>query len=194
MKMTTKSNPHRLAVLSGMILAVAATRLLMIPIPNFAPIGALALFGAAYFQRPAMGLIVPLAALLLTDIILEAMTGYGFYSGMLYVYGAFVLIWALGLKLRNKVSVKSVTLAAIASSVLFFLVSNFGAWLGSPFYPQNLTGLMESYAAGLAFFRGEAIGSPFLNTLAGNFFFSGVLFASFEWAGRTFPALRLSRA
>jgi len=190
--MKTIKNPkfQRMAVLSSMILAVAMTRLLMIPIPNFAPIGAMALFGAAYFQRQWLGLLVPLAALLLTDFLLEAMTGYGFYSGMLFVYGSFVLIWAIGLRLRHSLSVKSLALAVLSSSVLFFLISNFGAWLGSPYYPQNLSGLAAAYAAGLAFFQGNAIGSPFLNTLAGNLFFSALLFGSFEWVSRSFPALR----
>ena len=190
--MKTINNPkfQRMAVLSSMILAVAMTRLLMIPIPNFAPIGAMALFGAAYFQRKWLGLLVPLAALLLTDFLLEMMTGYGFYSGMVFVYGSFVLIWAIGLKLRHSLSVQSLTLAALSSSVLFFLVSNFGAWLGSPYYPQDLSGLMVAYAAGLAFFQGNAIGSPFLNTLAGNIFFSALLFGSFEWLSRSFPSLR----
>ncbi len=190
--MKTIKNPkfQRMAVLSGMILAVALTRLLMIPIPNFAPIGAMALFGAAYFQRQWLGLLVPLAALLLTDFLLEAMTGYGFYSGMFFVYGSFVLIWVIGLRLRHSLSVKSLALAAVSSSVLFFLISNFGAWLGSPYYPQNLSGLAAAYAAGLAFFQGNAIGSPFLNTLAGNLFFSALLFGSFEWVSRSFPALR----
>lgn len=190
--MKTINNPkfQRMAVLSSMILAVAMTRLLMIPIPNFAPIGAMALFGAAYFQRKSLGLLVPLAALLLTDFLLEVMTGYGFYSGMVFVYGSFVLIWAIGLKLRHSISVQSLALAALSSSVLFFLVSNFGAWLGSPYYPQDLSGLMAAYAAGLAFFQGNAIGSPFLNTLAGNIFFSALLFGSFEWLSRSFPSLR----
>ena len=44
--------------------------------------------------------------------------------------------------------------AALASSVSFFLVSNFAVWAAWQMYPKTFPGLMMSYAAGLPFFRG----------------------------------------
>lgn len=182
-------NRNRILVLSGLVLGVAMMRLISLPLPNFAPIGAMALFGAAYFKNKSMGFLVPLSAMLITDGILELTTGWGFHSGMLFVYGSFFLMGMIGLKLRDNISIKTVGLGAIGASVLFFLVTNFGAWLGSPIYPQSLGGLLSAYAAGLAFFKGEAFGSPVLNTVLGNLFYSGVLFGAFELAKSKMPQL-----
>src|SRR2546421_5134075 len=111
----------RFFVLTGMILAAAAARLLPHP-PNFAPVAALALFGGAHFadKRAAFG--VPLAALLLSDAVL------GFYSGMIAVYGSFALIVALGRSLRSRCSLLPIAGTALAGSALFFVVTNFAVW------------------------------------------------------------------
>ena len=63
--------------------------------------------------------------------------------------------------------------AAILSSVLFFIVTNFGVWLtgGGWFYPKTLQGLIECYTLAIPFFR---------NSLAGDLVYTGVLFSLFE--------------
>ncbi len=142
--------------------------------PNFTPIAAMALFGGAYFQKKHLALLVPLAAMFISDLIL------GLHQWMLAVYASFAIVVFIGIYLRNRVRVGSVLLAAVMSSLLFFIITNFAIWLGSPFYPQNAAGLMECYVAGL----------PFLNNgILGDLFFSTLFFGGFYLAQLKFPVL-----
>ncbi len=140
--------------------------------PNFAPIGAIALFGGAVLPR-RLAIMVPLTALILSDAVL------GFYAlpGMAWVYGSFVLIALIGMALRQRRTSLRIAGAALASSVLFFLVTNFGEWLG-PLYPHTPAGLWASYVAGIPFFR---------NTVLSDLGYSLALFAVHD------SALRLAR-
>ena len=125
----------RLLALFGAIVAAAALRLVPHP-PNFTPIGAMALFSGAYLgRRGAIALAAPLGALLLSDLVL------GFYRGMPTVYFSVALIVVIGGLALKRVSPIRVGAAAIASSVLFFAITNFGVWLFSGFYPRTLAGL-----------------------------------------------------
>jgi len=140
----------------------------VVPHPwNFAPIGAMALFGGAVLPR-GMGLVVPLAALALSDAVL------GFYPGFVWVYGSFVLIGLLGLTLRRGRTPVRIIATSLAASVLFFLVTNFGEWLG-PLYPHGLNGLWASYLAGIPFFR---------NTVASDLIYSLAFFGVYAAAAR----------
>lgn len=164
----------RLLVLLSAIVAAAALRLVPHP-PNFTPIGAMALFGAAHLGRRPLAMAAPLSALLLSDLVL------GFYSGMWVQYLAVALIVALGWVALTKVSALRVAGAALASSILFFVVSNFGTWALSGMYPLTAAGLAACYAAGIPFFQ---------NTLAGDLFHCGLLFGGFALLERAVPALR----
>ncbi|MFD1139760.1 DUF6580 family putative transport protein [Larkinella insperata] len=173
----------RTASLTAIVLLTALSRLLPHPY-NFTPIAALALFGAATFERKSLGLIVPLAAMLLSDVLI------GFHSGMGAVYGSFTVIWALGLVFLRKITVPRVAGVSILSSLLFYLITNFAVWYGSSFYPQTPQGLLASYAAGLAFYNGQSF---FLNGVLGDLTFSGLLFGSYYLLQRQFPVLKLAR-
>lgn len=158
--------------LLSLCLLAAATRLLPHP-PNFAPITAIALFGAVYFDRK-FAVILPITALLLSDAVL------GFYGGMLWVYGSFLMIGMIGFWLRGRKTVTATASATLAGSVLFYLVTNFGVWLSGTLYPPTFAGLMECYAAAVPFFR---------NTLLGDGFYVAVLFGVTELASRYVPAV-----
>ena len=119
----TGNTPRLLALLSA-IVAAAALRLVPHP-PNFTPIGAMALFSGAYFGRRGLAFIAPLGAMLLSDAVL------GFYSGMQYTYLAVGLIVLIGWAIRSRISPVRVGAGAIGSSILFFVISNFGTWLTS---------------------------------------------------------------
>ena len=173
----TTNHARLLAILSA-IVAAAALRLVPHP-PNFTPIGAMALFGAAQLGRRPLAFAAPLGALLLSDLVL------GFYSGMLIQYLAVALIVLLGWAILSRVTAIRVGSAAVASSVLFFVLTNFGVWLMSGMYPLSLAGLAACFAAAIPFFQ---------NTLAGDLFFSGLLFGGFALLERLVPALRLREA
>lgn len=162
----------RAATLLSIIFSVALFRL--IPHwPNFTPVAALALFGAATFERKWLGLVAPLAAMLLSDALI------GFHSAMGAVYLSFSLIWLLGYyTLTRRLSVGRIAAVSVASSVLFFLITNFAVWYSSAhavpaFYAPTMAGLLACYTAGLAFYSGQSFA---LNGLVGDLFFCGLLF------------------
>lgn len=178
-----KSVSIRTTTLISIILLTALSRLAP-HWPNFTPVAALALFGAAHFDRRWLGLVVPVAAMLLSDALI------GFHGTMTAVYVSFALTWLIGLALlRGKATLGRVVTASLLSSVLFFLITNFAVWYGSTFYPQTPQGLLACYTAGLAFYNGQSF---FLNGLLGDLFFSGVLFGSYALLQRKFPVLRLA--
>ena len=152
--------------------------------PNFTPIAAIALFGGAYMNRKYMAFLVPLAAMLVSDLIL------GFHVTMPAVYLSFVATVGIGLLIARKPNLLNIAGASLSASLLFFVVTNFGSWLGSPYYPQTFTGLMEAYAAGLVFFNNGSQGISFLvNSVLGDLFFNGLFFGAFYLARLRFPVL-----
>ncbi|TDB67078.1 DUF6580 family putative transport protein [Arundinibacter roseus] len=179
-----KINNLQITTLTILIFAAALTRLLPHPF-NFTPIGAIALFGGAHFGRKFLAFVVPLTAMLLSDALI------GFHSSMWAVYISFVLIVFIGMGALKKVTAGRVFGSAIASSVLFFLITNFAVWYGAEnFYPQTFAGLLASYVAGLQFYQQNLFGNLFLNTVYGDLFFSGLLFGSYALLKSKVPALR----
>jgi|SRR6185312_5235517 len=164
----------RAMVLGSMILAAAASRLIPHP-PNMTSVAAIALFGGATFSDKRAAFLVPMAALLLSDVVL------GFYRHMEVVYVAFALIVGIGIWLQKHRSLLPIAGAALASSLLFFLVTNFGVWAFESMYPKTLEGLVACYVAALPFFR---------NTLQGDGLYTLVLFGGFALLERQFSAMR----
>jgi hypothetical protein len=166
------------------VIIVAALLRLLPHWPNFTPVAAMALFAGTYFERKHFAFAVPIAALFLSDLVI------GFHALMPAVYLSFIITVVIGATIRKHVTVLNVVLASMASSVIFFLITNFAAWLTYPFYPQNFLGLMESYVAGLAFFNDGSQGiSFFLNDILGTLFFSAVFYGVYYLAQMRFPAL-----
>ncbi len=166
-----------------LIAAVALTRLIPHP-PNFSPVEAMALFGGAYFAKRSWAVFVPLIALFISDLALGLMMGGDYFqyfvsAGFLLVYFCIAALSLLGSGLRNKVSVLRVAGFGIAGSLIFFLVTNFGVWLGASFYPQTAGGLMAAYVAGLPFLQ---------NGILSTLFYSAVLFGGYDLLKRRLPA------
>jgi hypothetical protein len=161
-----------------MILAAAFTRLIPHP-PNFTAVGAIALFGGAYFSEKKFAFIIPLAAMLLSDLII------GFHNGMLSVYLSFALIVGIGILLSQKIKLKNVVAASLLSSVIFFILTNFQMWIQSPLYAKNISGLIACYVAAIPFFH---------HTVLGDLFFVGILFGLFAILYAKFPQLSKVKA
>ena len=188
-----KDNPTLLrnGLLIILLLLAAFSRLVPHPL-NFAPLGAMALFGAAYFRARWAAYLLPIAALWLSDIYINNVIYPQFYkdggfltTDMAWVYGTMLLTVLLGHWILGKVTVGRVLLAAVAASALFFLTTNLACWPNNPLYSQDLGGLLACYAAGIPFLKG---------TLLGNLFYSAVLFGAFELVQRKVIALRPARA
>ncbi len=173
-------------ILCMLLLLAVATRLIPHP-ANFAPMGAMALFGSAYFNRKYLALLLPIVATWLSDLFINNVI-YAqyypnftwFYEGFYWQYGTYVLIGLAGLIIFKKVSPKRILTGGLISTLLFFIITNFGCWIGSTSYPQNFVGLMECYAMGIPFLKG---------TLLADLFYCGILFGSFEFIKVKVPAL-----
>lgn len=160
-----------------LIVAAVMVRLISLPIPNFAPVAAIALFGAAFLPKKSWAFAVTLGALLLSDTLLHLMfmSGSrmfaGYHSTMWAVYGAMAIVVLIGLTMRKKFSIKKLIPATLLGSIVFFIVTNFAVWLGSGvMYPKNLGGLVACYTAAIPFFH---------YTLLGDLFFVTILFGSY---------------
>jgi hypothetical protein len=188
---TTERRPGglnwRLITLLGITAAAAALHVAA-PIPNFSPLYALALFGGAYFANRAIAICLPLAAMLLGDLVFSyldyvgAGMGYGLMVLSLapFVYGSFLITVLLGMWIRRRRhSLLAIVAGALGSSVLFFIISNFGFWVLAG--PWTLAGLAQCYVAAIPFFR---------YTLASNALFTVVLFGGFAAAQRLVASLR----
>ena len=134
-------------VLFSFVLIAALTRLVPHP-PNFAPITAMSLFAGAYFTRKQLAFIVPLLAMLISDLFL------GFYTISIFVYLSFAVITWMGQQ-KNRVTPKLVFLG----SVLFFLISNLGVWL--LYYPKTIDGLLTCFTLAIPFFATSLMGDVF---------------------------------
>ena len=144
----------------------ALSRLLPHP-PNFVAMGALAIYAGARLGRRS-SVEVPLAALALSDFVLDAGTGRAVVSGMrLTVYATFAVIVLAGRLLRRSSGQVRLVGFSIGSSLLFFLTSNFAEWLGDPLYPKTGAGLALCFAAAVPFFW---------NTLAADLLGTATLF------------------
>ncbi len=156
------------------IALVALTRL--IPHwPNFTPVVAVALMGGAMFSDRLRSLVVPIAAMILSDLALGFIMGseYALHSAQPWVYGSVIGISLLGHALRGWRPSALVVGGGTISAIAFFLVTNFAVWLGGGMYPMSAEGLIACYAAGLAFYRDG--GNFLLNGLVSTVLFSAVI-------------------
>ena len=149
-------NRRDLIVLSLLVLAVI-TRLLPHP-PNVTPITAIALFVGCNIKDKNLAFVLPLLCMFLTDLFL------GFHMIMPFVYLSFMCISYIGI---NSEKITNGTI--FGSSLLFFLVSNFGVWFFG--YPNTLAGLVSCYTLALPFF---------VNTIIGDLVFTHSLNYSFS--------------
>ncbi len=179
---TTNGPANRPWVSIALMVVVGLVRLVSIPLPNFVPIGALALFGGGRL-RSWRAFAVPIVVMLATDGLLTFLKPYSaFYSGQQWVYGSILIYVLVGRWLCQGNSPVRIGLAALLGAVQFFLITNFGVWAtgGEGGYPHTLAGLVACYDAGIPFFR--------YGTLPADLFYSGVLFGGYALATRLIPA------
>jgi hypothetical protein len=174
----------RLMTLSAIVVLAALTRLTPHP-PNVTPIAAIALFGGAYFRDRKIAFLLPLAAMFLGDLAL----GFGVYGiaamkSQPVVYLCMLLTVAIGRSIQARRSVPKIAFATLASSLMFYLVTNFAVWTFDSLYPKTWDGLIACYTAAIPFFR---------NSLIGDIFFAAVLFGGFAVLERFWVSLREAR-
>lgn len=157
------------ATITAVLLVIITAASRVIPHPwDFTPMIAVALFAGARIQRGWLAGLAVLGCLALGDIAI----GYFPYGGMAWVYGAMLLVVALGRPLRTRTGLLAPVLGALGGGFAFFVITNFGVWLGS-LYPHTLAGLGECYVAAIPFYR---------NQIVGDLVFSGALFGLYALA------------
>jgi hypothetical protein len=123
---------------------------------HFTPVAACLLFFGARGSRRQFW--IPVALLAVSDIVLNRIHGYPFTPDQLVSWAWYAAVLFLGTRLRDNSKPVWVISCALASSVAFFLVSNFSVWAYWSMYPKNLGGLLTCYAMGLPFFQRQVVG------------------------------------
>ena len=184
-----KFNPRTVTLVVFIaVIAAIRTYLSMDPnmfgVSNFSAVGAMALFGGAYFNKGWKRFHFPIATLFISDIILQVTVfnkpgGGLLYGGWYYVYGAFLLMVMVGRHLR-KIRPENILLASIVVVLIHWLITDFGVWIGNPHYPQTVSGYIECLLVAIPFeYR----------FLAGTIIYSAVMFGLFEWLKGRYPVL-----
>ena len=154
-------------MLALILIIVGVVSRIAIHSPNFTPVIAVALFSGVYLNRK-YATVIPLILMIASDIVI------GFHDTILYTWGSVVLISLIGLVIKQNKRVTTIAIAGTFSSILFFIITNFGAWL-SPLYPHTWQGLQECYIAAIPFFR---------NTFLSTVLYGAVLFGAYEMIAR----------
>ena len=176
-------------VLSIIILLAAFTRIMPHP-PNFSPMAAIGLFGAAHFAKKWQAFFIPLIGIWISDLVINnyvysssSSNFVWFYSGFYWQYISYILIIFAGLFIFNRgISLTRTFGGMISSSGIFFLVSNFGVWTGGTMYPKNFGGLITCYAAGVPFIH---------NTIISDVLFTTVLFGTYYLLQVEYSSLKI---
>lgn len=187
----SKFNPRSI-VLILFVLLTAVIRVVtnldsrLSPIANFSPIGAMALFGGAYFTREWKALGFPLFVLFVSDLILSFTVFNQYRHGVLYggwfwTYSAFALMTLVGRWIVKQVSVSTILLSAFVCIFIHWIMTDFGVWLNSIRYGKTVEGFINCLIVAIPFE---------LSLLAGTVIYGLILFRAFEWMQQRYPILK----
>lgn len=174
-----KSGTKKIIAVSAIVLLLAVSRLLKHPY-NFTPLTAMSIFAGCYLRKH-WGLVFPLGGMLVSDYFI------GFYDWklMVAVYAGIGISFYVGWFLSRKIKWYRVILAALSSSIIFFIVSNFAVWQFSEWYPHTFSGLMQCFVLALPFFK---------NSLMGDLIYTGAIFTAYEFFERSVRSRSLFKA
>ena len=180
-KQTTDKPDQKWAVQTIVFVAIVlvgiVSRFWLVEMPNFKPVAALVLFGAFYFRRWWFAV----AAMVLIMVFSDIQLGVYDWKLAFCVYASLGLAGGLGVWIKRSIESSSqrrlgwrqagrFTVASLAMSTAFFVLTNGAVWCMGGWYPPTVSGLLGCYAAGLPFFR---------STLMGDLFFTGALVSGY---------------
>lgn len=186
--MSTNKINIRTIVLVLIIVATAAFRLISFKFPflsNFTPVGAIALFGGAYFTDKWKAYVVVIVSLFASDLVINYLYTSKWvlwYNGAVWTYLTFALMVFVGTFIKN-VNAGSVALASLVSICLHWLIIDLPFLYGN-LYPHNLGGYGQSLFAAIPFEK---------NMVFGDLVFGTILFGGFELAKSKYISLRNSK-
>lgn len=192
--MSTKKINPRFTVLLVFIVVVGILRIMnaaeLTAWSNFTPIGAMALFGGAYFNQRWKSFAFPILTLFLGDLFIHTVVYDGNYEGRPLIYFAFSMIVFIGIVFIKKVKAKNIAIASLLSTVSFWLIADFAVWVGGGTdirtqlpLSRDLSGLMQCYWQGFPYM---------INFLLGTLFYSAIMFGAFELMQKRYPVLKTS--
>lgn len=159
----------------GLIVLCVVLRVVPHP-PNFAPVGATAVFAGRNLPR-GLGVAVTLAAMFAADVALGAIHGWPIFGlATAFGYAGFTVQVLLGRALRRRRG--GAVAAAVLGACAFFALSNLGVWVAGG-YPPTGAGLAACYLAALPYFGG---------TLAGDVLWTVVLALAYRPLARLLAA------
>jgi len=142
---------------------------------NFAPMAAIALCSAVYLPGK-FKFSVPFAALLFSDVILDAYYGASLFDPIvLSRYLAFGLVGLLGLAFTERTTLKRLLPVSLLASLIFYIVTNAFSWLSDPGYVKNFAGLIQALTVGLPAYGATPTWMFFRNSVLSDLLFT-VLF------------------
>jgi uncharacterized membrane protein len=152
----------------AVLLAIGVTGRLLPHAWNFTPLIATTIFAGVYLGKK-YAFFLPIITMAISDIFL------GFYDPeiMFSVYLSFAIAGLIGYRFAKSKKMNSVVLSALVSSSLFFLITNGAVWFFGSMYSAGLSGLFQSYFAGIPFYR---------NMMLGDVIYSVSLFAIYEFS------------
>ncbi|MEA5458374.1 DUF6580 family putative transport protein [Arcicella sp. LKC2W] len=189
-------NPRFLTLLC-FILAIALLRIAnstgLTPFAHYSPIGALGLFGGAYFSSRWKAFALPILTLLVSDLVINKVIYQGkygvMYEGWYWIYGIFAIIVLFGKVILQKINVQNVVLAAIIASVSHWILADTTVWIGGGTDLRTMLPLSKDWA-GLQ--QCLIQGFPYMkNFLVGTLAYSGLMFGAFELLQVRFPKLAI---
>ena len=133
-------------------------------VPNFSPLVGVALFSGVYLNKK-YGYILPLSIYILSDSIV------GLHNTVFFTWSSIIIIYFLGTYLGKRKTFTNTIFFTLVSSILFFILTNFGVWLMG-WYPRTWEGFIHCYTLAIPFFR---------MSLLANFVYVGILFGTYEY-------------
>jgi hypothetical protein len=160
------------------------------PIANFSPLGAMALFGGAYFNKKWKAFAFPLVILFISDFILHQTVFKKYSNGFLYggwywVYGAFALMVLCGRWLLRTITVTDFMISVVTCVFIHWTVTDFGVWIGSKTYTQDLNGFIACLENAIPYEW---------RFMAGTLVYGVILFGLLEWMKRRYLVLQVSES
>jgi hypothetical protein len=183
-------------MIAGLVLFAAAVAYRLLPVllgmklqqpewlPNFSPLAALCLCGAAFLPR-RLAITVPLVALLGTDLVLNSHYGFPLFTvEFLAKTVAFAAVAALGWQLRRNPRAGVIFPAVFGGSAFFYVATNTASWLTltEPSYAKTAAGWLQALTTGLPGYAPTWV--FYRNTLAGDLLFTALFLACMHWSRR----------
>ncbi len=182
----------QIAIVAILVLSMALMRVVNAEfhLYHWVPVAALGIFSGSVLRQGKWAYLIPLMAMFISDIAFSLFTTtQGFYGVSQFVnYAALALVTFLGTQLQNR---KTLNIAGftIAGSLIYFLLSNFGTWLGG-YYDMTWSGLVQCFTLAIPFYKSELATGFFVNSLLGDLGFSLVSFTIvYAYKKKLIPAL-----